>query len=108
MSESSRAAFVGDELCVQPDPPGPLNDQSTMNKLMEYMALGKATVAFDLPETRVSGAEAVSYVGSGDELEFARHVDRLLREPAERERMGEVGRQRVASGLAWEYPFRTS
>ena len=42
-------------LCVQPDPSSPLNDRSTMNKLMEYMALGKPTVAFDLHETRVSG-----------------------------------------------------
>jgi glycosyltransferase involved in cell wall biosynthesis len=90
-------------LCVQPDPSGPLNDHCTMNKLMEYMALGKATVAFDLPETRFSGGEAAVYVANDDELEFARQVNRLLDDEAERQRLGEIGRRRVSSALAWEY-----
>jgi glycosyltransferase involved in cell wall biosynthesis len=99
----SRRHLSACALCVQPDPSGPLNDVSTMNKLMEYMALGKAVVAFDLSETRVSGGDAVTYVGNDDELEFARQVDRLLDDPAERERMGAIGQHRVASALAWEY-----
>jgi glycosyltransferase involved in cell wall biosynthesis len=90
-------------LCVQPDPSGPLNNHCTMNKLMEYMALGKATVAFDLPETRFSGGEAAVYVANDDELEFARQVNRLLDDDAERQRLGEIGRRRVSSALAWEY-----
>lgn len=89
-------------LCVQPDPPSPLNQHSTMNKLMEYMALGKATVAFDLAETRRSGGEAAVYV-AGDEAAFAREVARLLDDEPERVRRGEAGRQRVATALAWEY-----
>jgi hypothetical protein len=47
----ARKVLSAVDLCVQPDPSSPLNDRSTMNKLMEYMALGKATVAFDLAET---------------------------------------------------------
>ena len=90
-------------LCVQPDPSSPLNDRSTMNKLMEYMALGKPTIAFDLPETRVSGGEAAVYVSGNDEREFARQVARLLNAPDERERMGEIGRQRIGTDLAWEF-----
>jgi glycosyltransferase involved in cell wall biosynthesis len=90
-------------LCVQPDPSSPLNDHSTMNKLMEYMALGKATVAFDLEETRYSGADAAVYVASGDEFEFARQVARLLDDPEQRARMGAAGRHRVETSLAWEY-----
>jgi glycosyltransferase involved in cell wall biosynthesis len=90
-------------LCVQPDPSSPLNDRSTMNKLMEYMALGKATVAFDLPETRFSGGDAAVYVAGDDECEFARQVDRLLDDPRERARMGDIGRQRVSMALAWEF-----
>ena len=35
----------------------PLNDVSTMNKTMEYMAFGLPVVAFDLRETRVSAGE---------------------------------------------------
>lgn len=90
-------------LCVQPDPLNPLNDRSTMNKLMEYMALGKPTVAFDLRETRVSGGGAAIYVAGNDEREFAKQVDRLLDAPDERKRMGEIGRQRVTTALAWEF-----
>ena len=44
----------------------PLNDVSTMNKTMEYMAYGLPAVAFDLVETRVSGGECLLYVPSGD------------------------------------------
>lgn len=90
-------------VCVQPDPLSPLNDKSTMNKLMEYMALGKPTVAFDLTETRYSAQDAALYVRPNDEVEFARQVSWLLDNPIECGRMGEVGRRRVHEGLAWEY-----
>ena len=90
-------------VCVHPDPSSPLNDISTMNKMMEYMALGKPTVAFDLLETRFSAREAALYVRGNDELEFARQVSWLLDRPTECERMGAIGRLRVANSLAWEY-----
>jgi glycosyltransferase involved in cell wall biosynthesis len=90
-------------VCVQPDPLSPLNDKSTMNKLMEYMALGKPTVAFDLAETRCSAGEAALYVRPNDERAFAERVSWLLDHPEECARMGEIGRRRVAEGLAWEY-----
>ncbi len=41
---------------LSPDPKNPLNDLSTMNKTMEYMAFELPVVAFDLRETRVSAA----------------------------------------------------
>lgn len=90
-------------VCVQPDPLSPLNDKSTMNKLMEYMALGKPTVAFDLVETRFSAQDAALYVRPNDELEFAERVVWLLDNPEARDRMGETGRNRVMNVLAWEY-----
>jgi glycosyltransferase involved in cell wall biosynthesis len=90
-------------VCVQPDPLSPLNDKSTMNKLMEYMALGKPTVAFDLTETRYSAQAAAVYVKENSEVEFARKVSWLLDNPAEREKMGDDGRRRVQEDLAWEY-----
>lgn len=101
--QEARRHLSATTLCVQPDPSSPLNDRSTMNKLMEYMALGKPTVAFDLPETRYSGGEAAVYVAGDDEREFARQVDSLLEDPARQARMGDIGRHRVASALAWEY-----
>ena len=91
------------DVCVQPDPMSPLNDKSTMNKLMEYMALGKPTVAFDLMETRFSAQGAAIYVRPNDEIAFARQVCRLLDDPDECRRMGEIGRNRVRSALAWEH-----
>jgi glycosyltransferase involved in cell wall biosynthesis len=90
-------------VCVQPDPLSPLNDKSTMNKLMEYMALGKPTVAFDLVETRFSAQDAALYVRPNDEVEFAERVSWLLDNPSECKKMGEIGRHRVASALAWEH-----
>jgi glycosyltransferase involved in cell wall biosynthesis len=93
-------------VCVQPDPSSPLNDKSTMNKLVEYMALGKPTVAFDLTETRYSAQEAAIYVRPNDEVAFATQVSWLLDHPDECKRRGNVGRRRVSEVLAWEYSQR--
>jgi hypothetical protein len=38
-------------VCVSPDPPTPFNDVSTMTKVVEYLAIGRPVVAFDLAET---------------------------------------------------------
>jgi glycosyltransferase involved in cell wall biosynthesis len=99
----SRKYLSAVNVCVQPDPLSPLNDKSTMNKLMEYMILGKPTVAFDLVETRFSAQEAALYARPNDEVEFAEKVSWLLGNPDECKRMGEIGRDRVANALAWEY-----
>lgn len=94
------------DVCVQPDPLSPLNDKSTMIKLVEYMALGKPTVAFDLLESRFSAQDAAAYVTPNDSLAFAEQVSRLLDDPAECRRMGAIGRRRVSTELAWEYSVR--
>lgn len=99
----SRKYLSAVNVCVQPDPLSPLNDKSTMNKLMEYMALGKPTVAFDLVETRFSAQDAAIYVQPNDELEFAERVSWLLDNPNVCKKMGKFGRDRVANALAWEY-----
>jgi glycosyltransferase involved in cell wall biosynthesis len=90
------------DVCLAPDPLNPLNDVSTMNKIMEYMAMSKPIVSFDLVEARVSADEAAVYAAANDESEFARLVVKLLDDPAERKRMGELGRGRVAGPLSWE------
>jgi glycosyltransferase involved in cell wall biosynthesis len=101
--DEARAYLSTADVCVHPDPLNPLNDRSTMNKMMEYMALGKPTVAFDLVEARFSAQDSALYAKPNDELEFARHVSWLLDHPAERERMGRIGRERVTGAMAWEY-----
>ncbi|MFB4289016.1 glycosyltransferase family 4 protein [Nonomuraea sp. ATR24] len=91
------------DVCLSPDPLNPLNDVSTMNKVMEYMAMARPIVSFELREARVSAGEAAVYAPANDESEFAKLIARLLDDPAERERMGEIGRQRVAGPLSWEH-----
>ena len=91
------------DICVDPDPSNSFNDRSTMGKIMEYMALGKPIVAFDLPEHRASAQGAALYVRPNDELEFARAIERLMDEPARREAMGALGKHRVETELAWRF-----
>jgi glycosyltransferase involved in cell wall biosynthesis len=84
-----------------PDPKNPLNDVSTMNKTMEYMAFGLPVVAFDLKETRVSAGAAARYAAPNDVTAFARCVVELLDDTLGRARMGRSGRRRVLGELAW-------
>jgi glycosyltransferase involved in cell wall biosynthesis len=91
------------DLCVDPDPSNAFNDRSTMSKMMEYMALAKPIVAFDLPENRFTAQAAAVYVRPNDELEFARAVAQLMDDPARREAMGMFGHRRVNTELAWHY-----
>ncbi|MGC7096163.1 glycosyltransferase family 4 protein [Amycolatopsis lurida] len=90
------------DVCLSPDPLNPLNDVSTMNKIMEYMAMSRPIVSFELREARVSAGEAALYAKANDEGEFAKLIAHLLDSPEERERMGELGRARVAGPLSWE------
>ncbi len=89
------------DVCLSPDPRNPLNDASTMNKVVEYMAMGRPLVSFELTEARVSAGEAAAYAPANDERAFAAALDELLRDPDRRARMGEVGRHRVQTQLSW-------
>ncbi len=91
------------DICVDPDPSNAFNDRSTMTKMMEYMALAKPIVAFDLPEHRFTARDAAIYVRPNDELEFARAIAQLMDDPERRRQMGEGGRRRIESELTWEY-----
>jgi glycosyltransferase involved in cell wall biosynthesis len=93
------SADVG--LC--PDPKNPLNDVSTMNKTMEYMAFGLPVVAFDLVETRYSAQDAALYATPNDVAEFGDLVAELLDDTARKESMGAYGRRRVEEVLAWRH-----
>jgi glycosyltransferase involved in cell wall biosynthesis len=89
------------DIGLSPDLKTPLNDVSTMNKTMEYMAYALPSVSFDLVETKVSGADSVIYVPSGDVEAFADAVEQLLDDPALRVAMGKRARARVAQVLDW-------
>jgi glycosyltransferase involved in cell wall biosynthesis len=89
------------EVGLCPDPKNPLNDLSTMNKTMEYMAYSVPVVAFDLHETRVSAGEAALYARPNDVADLAAKVLELLDDDKRRRAMGEYGRERVVDHLAW-------
>ncbi len=91
------------DVCVNPDVANEMNDKSTMNKIMEYMALGKPVVQFDLTEGRFSAREASLYARHNDEVDLAEKIVELLDDPDARDRMGRFGRERVERVLAWMY-----
>jgi glycosyltransferase involved in cell wall biosynthesis len=92
------------DVCVNPDRPCEMNDISTMIKIMEYMALAKPIVQFDLREGRFSAQDAAVYADTQNQVvDFAAKITWLLDRPDERRRMGEFGRRRVEKELAWEY-----
>ena len=92
------------DVCVNPDRPCEMNDISTMIKIMEYMALSKPIVQFDLREGRFSAQDAAVYADPQNQVEdFAAKIIWLLDHPDERRRMGEFGLRRVEKELAWEY-----
>jgi glycosyltransferase involved in cell wall biosynthesis len=91
------------DVCVNPDRANAMNDKSTMNKILEYMALGKPIVQFDLTEGRFSAGEASVYARPNDTEDFARKLCELLDDPERRARMGAVGRSRIEAGLAWHH-----
>lgn len=91
------------DVCVNPDIANEMNDKSTMNKIMEYMALGKPIVQFDLTEGRFSAQDASLYALRNDSKDFARKIIALIDDAGLRERMGKAGRARVLNDLAWHH-----
>jgi len=94
------------DIGLSPDPKNPLNDVSTMNKTMEYMAFELPVVAFDLHETRVSAADAAIYVTPNDIVDYAAAIAELLDDESRRSLMGKLGRARVEQKLAWSHQER--
>jgi glycosyltransferase involved in cell wall biosynthesis len=90
------------DICLSPDPFNPLNDLSTMNKVMEYMAMGKPMVSFELKEARFSAADAALYVHNNDVEAFAGGMKMLLQDPGMSKTMGESGSRRIQEHLCWE------
>jgi glycosyltransferase involved in cell wall biosynthesis len=91
------------DICVAPEPSNRYNDRSTFVKIMEYMVAGKPIVAFDLPESRFSAEGAASYASPNDYQELAAKIAFLMDNKAVRTAMGDIGRRRIESTLAWQH-----
>ena len=101
--EAVRDVFSTADIGLSPDPKNPLNDASTMNKTMEYMAFGLPVLAFDLRETRASAAEAGAYATPNQVEEMARLLVDLIDDEPRRQSMGSAGRRRIEEKLAWSH-----
>ncbi|MEJ6483646.1 glycosyltransferase family 4 protein [Nostoc punctiforme UO1] len=91
------------DVCANPDKKMPYNDRSTMNKIMEYMAMGKPIVQFDLLEGRRSAEGASVYAKGNDVVDFANNILELLEDVERRQQMGELGRKRMEEKLEWRH-----
>lgn len=91
------------DVCVNPDEVNAMNDKSTMNKIMEYMALGKAIVQFDVTEGKVSAGEASLYAEPNNATDMAEKILYLLDHPEQRAEMGRIARVRVEEELSWQH-----
>ncbi|WP_180277369.1 glycosyltransferase family 4 protein [Nostoc sp. 'Peltigera malacea cyanobiont' DB3992] len=91
------------DVCANPDKKMPYNDRSTMNKIMEYMAMGKPIVQFDLLEGRRSAEGASVYAKGNDVVDFAENILELLEDTERRQMMGELGRKRMEEKLEWRH-----
>jgi glycosyltransferase involved in cell wall biosynthesis len=97
-----KSILLDSDVCVNPDEVNPMNNLSTMNKIVEYMALGRPIVQFDVKEGRYSAANASLYAAANDSSNFAMSIQRLLRDPELRRSMGAEGRKRFERVLCWE------
>lgn len=91
------------DVCVNPDRVNAMNDKSTMNKILEYMALGKPIVQFDVTEGRRSAGDASVYALKNDPIDFAERIAELLTDGRARARMSRIGQSRIAEGLSWSH-----
>ncbi|HZP01023.1 MAG TPA: glycosyltransferase family 4 protein [Terriglobia bacterium] len=90
------------DVCVAPDPYNEMNDKSTMNKILQYMAFARPVVLFDLTEGRRSAGDAALYAKPNDPADLAQKLLILLDSEPLRRQMGERGRKRIEEGLNWE------
>jgi len=91
------------DVCVNCDEYNQMNDKSTMNKIMEYMALKKPIVQFDLKEGRFSAGESSLYARPNDSKDMAEKIIKLVSDKDRREKMGQLGYERVKNKLSWDH-----
>jgi glycosyltransferase involved in cell wall biosynthesis len=104
--EQVRRTLASTDVAVSPDPANDFNEYCTMNKTLEYMAMGLPVAAFDLEETRFSAGDAAVYARPNDPTELGRAIAQLLADEGRRAEMGRIGRERVTGPLSWDVSAR--
>ena len=94
------------DLCISPDPLNGLNEYHTMNKTLEYMAIGKPQVAFDLAEMRISAGDAAVYARPNSVEDFGQKILELLDDSVRRDQMSREARRRIEEELGWQHTHR--
>jgi glycosyltransferase involved in cell wall biosynthesis len=90
------------DVCLAPDPKNGLNEFHTMNKIMDYMRMGKPIVSFDLLESKYSAESAAIYVKNNKFADFGDAIIYILENPEVALKMGTAGIERVNKFLKWE------
>jgi glycosyltransferase involved in cell wall biosynthesis len=91
------------DVCVNPDRVNAMNDKSTMNKILEYMAFAKPIVQFEVAEGRYSAADASLYARPNDSIDFGRKIVEIIDDPEMAARMGALGKLRLQQDLSWDH-----
>jgi len=100
--EEAMRLLAAADVCVDPAPLNIYHDNNTAVKVLEYMALGRPMVLYDLAGHRAAAAEAALYARPGDERDFALKIAQLVDDKALAQRLGELGRERFQGHLSWE------
>jgi glycosyltransferase involved in cell wall biosynthesis len=99
--QSALARIAGCDMCVQPDRRSPFTEATTMVKTIEYLALGRPVISFDLRETRFSCGDAAHYASGDDHYSFACAIRDLADDPGRRARLAALALRRFHSYLHW-------
>ncbi len=91
------------DICVNPDVVNDMNDKSTMNKIMEYMALGKPIVQFEMTEGKFSAQDASLYAEPNNSRSLIDKIIQIIDDPELGRKMGDFGRKRVVKHLQWKH-----
>jgi glycosyltransferase involved in cell wall biosynthesis len=89
------------DVCIDPAPCSDLNHRTTMVKIVEYLSLGRPTVAYALRETSRTAGDAAVLAPCGDRARFVAAIVAFARSPELRDEYAARARRR-ASDLGWE------
>jgi glycosyltransferase involved in cell wall biosynthesis len=90
------------DLAVNPDRPSTMNDLSSMNKVVEYMALGVPLVQFACTEGERTALDAGLSVHEPSSRALADSICALLIDIDKRQLMKQFGWNRFRADLCWE------